>query len=143
LPTGGESKDFLEKRAERWTSIPYDSRNFRSSSGICSAKRATRSAPPSARWDPLLLARLLELNDVQEGVLNICLRVADDNGLLLLDLKDLRAMLNHVGENADPQATFGNVSSASRRRHPARSAGAGAAGRRAFVRRAGAEDLRT
>jgi DNA helicase HerA-like ATPase len=63
---------------------------------------------------PLLLSRLLELNDVQEGVLNICFRVADDNGLLLLDLKDLRAMLNHVAENAGSlKTTFGNVSSAS------------------------------
>jgi len=63
---------------------------------------------------PLLLARLLELNDVQEGVLNICFRVADDNGLLLLDLKDLRAMLNHVADNAAAlRTTFGNVSAAS------------------------------
>ena len=63
---------------------------------------------------PLLLARLLELNDVQEGVLSICFRVADDNGLLLLDLKDLRAMLNHVAENAASlRTTFGNVSAAS------------------------------
>ncbi|MBK1705671.1 helicase HerA-like domain-containing protein [Halochromatium glycolicum] len=63
---------------------------------------------------PLLLARLLNLNDVQEGVLNICFRVADDNGLLLLDLKDLRAMLNHVAENARAlRTTFGNVSAAS------------------------------
>jgi hypothetical protein len=63
---------------------------------------------------PLLLSRLLELNDVQEGVLNICFRVADDNGLLLLDLKDLRAMLNHVADNAASlKTTFGNVSSAS------------------------------
>jgi DNA helicase HerA-like ATPase len=63
---------------------------------------------------PLLLSRLLELNDVQEGVLNICFRVADDNGLLLLDLKDLRAMLNHVADNASTlKTTFGNVSAAS------------------------------
>lgn len=63
---------------------------------------------------PLLLTRLLELNNVQEGVLNICFRVADDNGLLLLDLKDLRAMLSHVAENAAAlKTTFGNVSSAS------------------------------
>ncbi len=63
---------------------------------------------------PLLLARLLELNDVQEGVLNICFRVADENGLLLLDLKDLRAMLNYVAEQADAlRTTFGNVSKAS------------------------------
>jgi DNA helicase HerA-like ATPase len=63
---------------------------------------------------PLLLARLLELNDVQEGVLNICFRVADENGLLLLDLKDLRAMLNYVADEADAlRPTFGNVSKAS------------------------------
>jgi DNA helicase HerA-like ATPase len=53
---------------------------------------------------PLLLSRLLELNDVQEGVLNLTFKVADDEGLLLLDLKDLRAMLSHVADNA---ATFG------------------------------------
>jgi DNA helicase HerA-like ATPase len=63
---------------------------------------------------PLLLARLLELNDVQEGVLNICFRVADENGLLLLDIKDLRAMLNYVAEEANAlRPTFGNVSEAS------------------------------
>ena len=63
---------------------------------------------------PLLLSRLLELNDVQEGVLNICFRVADENGLLLLDMKDLRAMLGYVADNAASlRTTFGNVSSAS------------------------------
>src|SRR5690606_40182022 len=49
---------------------------------------------------PLLLSRLLNLNDTQAGVLQIVFRVADDNGLLLLDLKDLRSMLQHVGQNA-------------------------------------------
>lgn len=63
---------------------------------------------------PLLLARLLNLNEVQSGVLNICFRVADDNGLLLLDLKDLRSMLNHIAENArELRTTFGNISAAS------------------------------
>jgi DNA helicase HerA-like ATPase len=63
---------------------------------------------------PLLLARLLELNDTQEGVLNIAFRVADDNGLLLLDLKDLRAVLTFVGENSsDLTVAYGNVSKAS------------------------------
>lgn len=63
---------------------------------------------------PLLLARLLQLNDTQAGVLNIVFRVADENGLLLLDLKDLRAMLQYVGDNA-PQFTtqYGNISAAS------------------------------
>ncbi|TVQ93308.1 MAG: DUF853 family protein [Chromatiaceae bacterium] len=63
---------------------------------------------------PLLLGRLLELNEVQEGVLSICFRVADDNGLLLLDLKDLRAMLSYVADHAGAlRATYGNVSAAS------------------------------
>ena len=63
---------------------------------------------------PLLLARILNLNDTQEGVLNIVFKVADDNGLLLLDLKDLRAMLTYVGENADEiKLKYGNVSAAS------------------------------
>jgi DNA helicase HerA-like ATPase len=63
---------------------------------------------------PLLLARLLNLNDVQEGVLSICFRVADENGLLLLDIKDLRAMLGYVAERADElRGTYGNVSKAS------------------------------
>ena len=60
---------------------------------------------------PLLLARILELNDTQEGVLNIAFRVADEQGLLLLDLKDLRALLNTVHEQrAEISKTYGNVS---------------------------------
>jgi DNA helicase HerA-like ATPase len=63
---------------------------------------------------PLLLARLLGLNDTQEGVLNLTFKVADDAGLLLLDLKDLRVMLQHVGERASELTTeYGNVSAAS------------------------------
>ena len=63
---------------------------------------------------PTLLARLLGLTEIQTGVLNIVFRVADDNGLLLLDLKDLRAMLQFVGENrAEFTVEYGNVSAAS------------------------------
>lgn len=63
---------------------------------------------------PLLLARMLELNETQSGVLNLVFKVADDNGLLLLDLKDLRAMLQFVGDNAKTFTTeYGNISSAS------------------------------
>jgi uncharacterized protein len=62
---------------------------------------------------PLLLARLMDLNDVQEGVLNIAFRVADEQGLLLLDMKDLRAMLAFVAEHAAELTTqYGNVSRA-------------------------------
>ena len=63
---------------------------------------------------PLLLARVLDLNETQEGVLTLVFKVADDNGLLLLDLKDLRAMLQYVGDNAQQfQTNYGNVSAAS------------------------------
>ena len=63
---------------------------------------------------PVLLSRLLDLTEVQEGVLNIVFRVADDNGMLLLDLKDLRAMLNYVCENAkEYEMEYGRVSSQS------------------------------
>ncbi|MCQ2553779.1 MAG: DUF853 domain-containing protein, partial [Clostridia bacterium] len=63
---------------------------------------------------PTLLARLLKLTDVQQGVLNIAFKVADEHGLLLLDLKDLRAMLSYVGENAAEFTNlYGNVSASS------------------------------
>jgi hypothetical protein len=63
---------------------------------------------------PLLLSRMLALNETQAGVLNLVFRVADDAGLALLDLKDLRAMLQHVGDNASRYTTeYGNVSAAS------------------------------
>ena len=63
---------------------------------------------------PLLLTRLLQLNETQAGVLNLVFKIADDNGLLLLDLKDLRAMLQEVGDNAAQFTTeYGNISAAS------------------------------
>ncbi|MDN4623422.1 helicase HerA-like C-terminal domain-containing protein [Pantoea agglomerans] len=63
---------------------------------------------------PLLLARLLNLNEVQSGVLQIIFRIADDQGLLLLDFKDLRAMTQYIGDNAKSfQTHYGNINSAS------------------------------
>jgi uncharacterized protein len=63
---------------------------------------------------PLLLARMLDLNDTQAGVLNLVFKIADDNGLLLLDMKDLRAMLQYMGDNAKLFTTeYGNISAAS------------------------------
>jgi hypothetical protein len=63
---------------------------------------------------PLLLGRMLNLNEVQQGVMALVFKIADDNGLLLLDLKDLRAMVQNVGENSGEYTTeYGNISAAS------------------------------
>ncbi|WP_180559998.1 helicase HerA-like C-terminal domain-containing protein [Arsenophonus endosymbiont of Apis mellifera] len=63
---------------------------------------------------PLLLSRLMNLNDVQSGVLQLIFKIADDNGLLLLDMKDLRATVQYVGENAKQfQTEYGNIASTS------------------------------
>jgi hypothetical protein len=63
---------------------------------------------------PLLLGRMLNLNETQEGVLQLAFKIADDNGLLLLDVKDLRAMLQYLGDNAaEFQTEYGNISAAS------------------------------
>jgi DNA helicase HerA-like ATPase len=114
LAEAGEPKDFLTSRAEK----------------IGFAEEHRFDAFPVVFWDlfgeeghpirttvseigPLLLSRLLDLNDTQEGVLNIAFRVADDKGLLLLDLKDLQAMLTYVAEEASDLTTrYGNVSKA-------------------------------
>ena len=67
-----------------------------------------------SQMGPQLLARLLQLNETQEGVLNIVFRIADDRGLLLIDMKDLRSMLNYVAENAKQYtAAYGNISAQS------------------------------
>ena len=92
---------------------------------------------------PLLLGRMLGLNDTQEGVLQLVFKIADDNGLLLLDLKDLRAMLQFVGDNAAKFKTeYGNVVDRLDRRDPARPARAREPGRGAVLRRADARHRR-
>ena len=68
----------------------------------------------ASEMGPLLIARLLQLNDTQEGVLSIAFKYADDNGLMLLDLKDLQSLMQYVGSNAkELTLTYGNVSTAS------------------------------
>jgi DNA helicase HerA-like ATPase len=106
----GESKDFILKRAkdmgltfqpDQFSTIFWD---FFGEQGH--PVRATVS-----EMGPLLLSRMMDLNDVQEGVLNIAFRVADEQGLLLLDMKDLRAILSFIAEHAaDLTTQYGNVS---------------------------------
>ena len=114
LSQTGEPRDFLAKRAAQ---IGLEDYEF--------------GAPPVVFWDlfgrkghpvrttisemgPLLLARILGLNETQEGVLTIAFQIADDEGMLLLDLKDLRALLMDIGERrTEIGAAYGNVSTAS------------------------------
>ena len=99
-----------------------NSRNFRSSSGTCSARAAIRVRATVSEMGPLLLSRLMNLTDAQEGVLNIAFKLADDEGLLLLDLKDLRALLTNINDRAkEIAATYGIVIDPVDRRDPARS----------------------
>lgn len=114
LSQPGEPRDFLTRRA---STIKLDG--------------YTHEAPPVVFWDlygrqghpirttisemgPILLARILDLNDTQEGVLTIAFQIADDEGMLLLDLDDLRALLVDIAERRkEVSATYGNVSTAS------------------------------
>jgi uncharacterized protein len=108
-PTGRiqERLDLLKLEAPQWVGCPVTFWDVFGEKGH--PVRATVSD-----LGPLLLARMLNLNEVQQGVLQIVFRVADDHGLLLLDLKDLRAMLQNVAENAgELQTEYGNISAAS------------------------------
>src|SRR5271169_1759944 len=106
----GEPKDFILKRAgdmglsfqpDRFSTIFWDVFGEQGH-----PVRATVS-----EMGPLLLSRMMDLNDVQEGVLNIAFKVADEQGLLLLDMKDLRAILSFIAEHASELTTqYGNVS---------------------------------
>jgi hypothetical protein len=114
LAKPGSSNDKIEKRLQElklkdWSAKPCPA-VFWDLYGVNGHPiRATVS-----EMGPLLLTHLLELNDTQEGVLFACFKIADDQGLLLLDLKDLRALLSHVAENAkDFQKDYGNISATS------------------------------
>ncbi|WP_238121946.1 MULTISPECIES: helicase HerA-like domain-containing protein [unclassified Xanthobacter] len=107
----GEAKDFLLKRAAE-VGITYQPDSFPVIFWDVFGEKGHPIRATVSEMGPLLLARLMGLNDTQEGVLNIAFRLADEQGLLLLDLKDLRAMLAYVAENAASLTTqYGNVSS--------------------------------
>ena len=109
----GQQQDFLVKRArdigfDDWTSDKFPTIFWDLFGKAGHPVRATIS-----EMGPLLLSRILDLNDTQEGVLNVAFKFADDNGLLLLDLKDLRALLVEVEKRSQElSATYGNVATA-------------------------------
>jgi DNA helicase HerA-like ATPase len=104
----------LEERARTTGLEPYTAEGFPVTFWDVFGEAGHPIRTTISEMGPLLLARLLGLNETQEGVLTLVFKAADDAGLLLLDLKDLRAALQHVGENArEITLKYGNVSSAS------------------------------
>src|SRR5437868_9070942 len=112
ISEAGEAKDFILKRAAD-IGLTFQSDQFSTVFWDVFGEQGHPVRATVSEMGPLLLSRLMDLNDVQEGVLNIAFRVADEQGLLLLDMKDLRAMLAFVAEHADELTVqYGNVSKA-------------------------------
>ncbi|MBD9371435.1 DUF853 domain-containing protein [Rhizobium sp. ARZ01] len=110
----GEAKDFLLKRAEEIGLQPYDFHEFPVIFWDLYGEKGHRVRTTITEMGPLLLSRLMNATDAQEGVLNIAFKIADQGGLPLLDLKDLQALLNYMGENATELSNqFGFISKAS------------------------------
>jgi DNA double-strand break repair helicase HerA and related ATPase len=110
----GTEKPGLTKRAVEIGLEDYSLQSYPVTFWDLYGKKGHRLRTTVSEMGPLLLARMLDLNDTQEGVLYVTFRLADDEGMLLLDLKDLRAMLNFVGENSKEISTkYGNISKAS------------------------------
>jgi DNA helicase HerA-like ATPase len=108
----GQGKDAFVKRAKE-IGVDYAPDRFPTVFWDLFGEQGHRIRTTISDMGPLLLARLLDLNETQEGVLNIVFRLADEQGLLLLDLKDLRALLQLVADNAkELTTTYGNVSKA-------------------------------
>src|ERR1700755_426847 len=95
----GEAKDFLVKRASDMCS-KYQPDQFTTVFWDVFGEQGHPVRATVTEMGPLLLARMLDLNDVQEGVLNVAFRVADENGLTLIDMKDLRALLDAIVPDA-------------------------------------------
>ena len=110
----GEEKDFLLKRAEQIQFSEYDFDAFPTIFLDLYGEKGHRVRTTVAEMGPLLLARLMDATDAQEGVLNIAFKIADEGGMALLDLKDLQALLNYVSEHASEiSSRYGFVSKAS------------------------------
>lgn len=110
----GTSKPFLTKRAAQVGLEPYCFAGFPTVFWDVFGKQGHPIRGTVSDMGPLLLSRLLELNDIQEGVLNIAFKLADDHGMAVLDLKDLRALMTFAAEQSkELTALYGNVSKAS------------------------------
>ncbi|MFC3075787.1 helicase HerA-like C-terminal domain-containing protein [Shinella pollutisoli] len=110
----GEPKDFLLKRASEIGLEPYDFQEFPVIFWDLYGEKGHRVRTTISEMGPLLLSRLMNATDAQEGVINIAFKIADQGGLPLLDLKDFQALLTYMGENATQLSNqFGFISKAS------------------------------
>lgn len=114
LSKPGEPRDFLAERAEKIGFSDYAFEGFPTIFWDLFGRQGHPVRTTVSEMGPLLLSRMLDLNATQEGILNATFKLADDEGLLLLDFKDLRSLLAHVSERrAELSAHYGNISTAS------------------------------
>jgi DNA double-strand break repair helicase HerA and related ATPase len=114
MAKAGEMKDFLAARAEKIDFDDYDMGGFPVTFWDLHGQQGHPLRTTVSEMGPLLLSRLLNLNDTQEGVLTLAFKLADDEQMLLLDLKDLRALMVNIAERRkELSAEYGNVSTAS------------------------------
>src|ERR1700704_263474 len=110
IAEAGEAKDFILERAKEMD-LAFQPDQFSTVFWDVFGEQGHPVRATVSEMGPLLLSRMMDLNDVQEGVLNIAFKVADEQGLLLLDMKDLRAILSFIAEHAaDLTTQYGNVS---------------------------------
>ena len=106
----GEAKDFLAERAEAVKLDPYEFQEFPVIFWDLFGEQGHPIRATVSEMGPLLLSRLMNLTEAQEGIINIAFRIADEEGLLLLDLKDLQSLLANIADRADEiSARYGNV----------------------------------
>lgn len=114
LAMPSEKQDFLVKRAEEVGLTPYTPQAFPVTLWDLFGENGHPVRTTISEIGPLLLSRLLDLNDTQEGVMSVAFHMADEEGMLLLDLKDIQALLHHMGEHASEISNkYGQVSKAS------------------------------
>ena len=107
----GEKKDFLEKRAATIGLDPYEMQEFPVIFWDLFGEKGHRIRTTVSEMGPLLLSRLMDATDAQEGVINIAFKIADEGGLPILDMKDLRSMLTYMSENSgELSRIYGNIS---------------------------------
>jgi DNA helicase HerA-like ATPase len=132
----GESSEGFQKRLHKLGIENFEFKGFPVRFFDVFGKKGHPVRTTISEMGPDLLSRLLELNTTQSGIMTIIFKIADDQGLLLLDLKDLRSMVQYVGDNAAQNCLWQCVGSECRR-DPAGSAAPGRTGRRCVFRRAG------